>query len=174
MTTSWIEIGKYYVLSNGTEVGPIERTSPFSVFGDSHPFTVKVLGKCEVMFWDKDGISFDDNDFNIMDERDEVMTEPTKPSQWDMDLAFMYDVKAEAQAARLLFTNTDLVLAMAEEFGEVVKAILDQKQKKGVLSEEIRKECVQAAAMAMRLATEGDPCFPGYAPPVPESLKEEV
>lgn len=69
----------------------------------------------------------------------------------------------EASRARGLFPCADhLVLAFSEEAGEVVKACLDYHNKLDEgnwesLREEIRKELIQAVAMAIRLWDEGDP-----------------
>ena len=63
----------------------------------------------------------------------------------------------EAARARTLFPKADhLVLAFAEEAGEVVKAALDVKQGKGSM-EDLQKEMIQCAAMLLRLWEEGDP-----------------
>ena len=86
-------------------------------------------------------------------------------NRYNQDLDFLYDMKSETINARSKFSNVDLALALTEEFGEIIKALLDQKQKKRGTSSDIYNECVQAAAMAMRLATEGDPNFPDYVPP---------
>lgn len=67
----WIEIGKRYVLSNGTITAPIERTSPFSAFGDTHPFCAKTGPKTNTL-WTRDGVNLGDSDLNIMDGVDEM------------------------------------------------------------------------------------------------------
>jgi NTP pyrophosphatase (non-canonical NTP hydrolase) len=67
------------------------------------------------------------------------------------------EVEAELARARHKFPKSDhLVLALAEEAGEVTKAALDLHYGKGT-PEELRKEIVQAIAMCVRLAEEGDP-----------------
>jgi hypothetical protein len=67
------------------------------------------------------------------------------------------DACLEADHARGLFPKPDhLTLALAEEAGEVTKAVLDYKQKKTHLAA-VRKEIVQTMAMCLRLACEGDP-----------------
>lgn len=173
--TDWIEIGKRYVLSNGTITEPVERTSPLSVFSDTHPFCAKTNDQYRVILWDRNGVSLDNDDFNIMDGVDEMPTkgEARGNELHELDMSFLFDVKAEAAAARAKFTtNTDMVLAMAEEFGEAIKALMDQKQKNKVTSADIYRECVQAAAMALRVATEGDPNFPDYT--CPEHEEGEV
>jgi NTP pyrophosphatase (non-canonical NTP hydrolase) len=65
---------------------------------------------------------------------------------------FLEAVADEALRARSLFPDPDgLVTALGEEVGEVCRAVLDETP------ERIREECVQVAAMALRLALEGDP-----------------
>jgi hypothetical protein len=67
------------------------------------------------------------------------------------------DACHEANRARGLFPKPDhLTLALAEEAGEVVKAVLDYKQKKTHLAA-VHKEIVQTMAMCLRLACDGDP-----------------
>jgi hypothetical protein len=63
----------------------------------------------------------------------------------------------EANRARGLYPNPNhLTLALAEEAGEITKAVLDHRQGKADLAS-VRKEIVQTMAMCLRLATEGDP-----------------
>lgn len=66
---------------------------------------------------------------------------------------------AEVERARELFPGSKhLVLALAEESGEVVKAVLDNYHgKEGAALEDIEKEIVQLVAMCVRLWEEGDP-----------------
>lgn len=65
--------------------------------------------------------------------------------------AFLSAVARELARARKLFPGANLNgLAMMEEAGEVAKAMLDEPL------DNIRKECVQLAAMAARIALEGD------------------
>lgn len=64
---------------------------------------------------------------------------------------------SEVKRARTKFPSPNhLTLAFAEESGEVIKAILDFKHGKGYI-EDVQKEMVQAMAMLIRLAEEGDP-----------------
>ena len=71
---------------------------------------------------------------------------------------FLNDVSREVARARELFPGNDKQLhAFTEEAGEVTKAMLDQYYGgKGVDDVKIYRECVRAAAMACRVATEGD------------------
>lgn len=65
---------------------------------------------------------------------------------------FLTAVQLEALRAQTLFPNpAGLLTALVEEVGEVAKAMLDESM------DRVRKECIQVAAMALRLATEGDP-----------------
>lgn len=67
-------------------------------------------------------------------------------------LRFIHDVATEVFAARKKFPSSyGVMCALTEEVGEVAKAYMDYP-----LSE-VRKEAVQVAAMAARLALEGDP-----------------
>jgi NTP pyrophosphatase (non-canonical NTP hydrolase) len=62
------------------------------------------------------------------------------------------DVEQEVRRARGLFPDPNLLtLAHAEEAGELTKAVLEEPL------EDVRKEAVQAAAMALRLVLDGDP-----------------
>lgn len=64
---------------------------------------------------------------------------------------FLDQVRAELAHARSKFPGDRIMtLAMAEEFGELVKAVLDEH------SSDVRKEAVQTAAMAARVALDGD------------------
>jgi hypothetical protein len=77
------------------------------------------------------------------------------------------DIGAELGRARSKFpSNEDQLVALGEEFGELSKALLQQKHEpdKGVTQEDIYAEAVQVAAMAIRVASEGDSSFPHYDP----------
>lgn len=64
---------------------------------------------------------------------------------------FLSEVKAEVIRARTKFPGRRIMgLALAEEFGELMKAMLDEH------SNNVRKEAVQTAAMCIRVAVEGD------------------
>lgn len=80
----------------------------------------------------------------------EAMTNPAAQQLLD-------DALTELVRSRTLFPSPDhLVLALAEEAGEAVKAACDVRQGKADLKD-LRKEIVQTIAMCLRLATEGDP-----------------
>ena len=62
------------------------------------------------------------------------------------------DIDTEVAMARQKFPDPrGLMMALTEEVGEVAKALADESP------ERIREECIQVAAMAIRLAEEGDP-----------------
>lgn len=88
--------------------------------------------------------------------------------EYKSDAEMVVDILNEAARARTLFPKSDhLVLAMAEEAGEAVKAALDFRNgKKSASLAAIRKELVQTAAMCLRLAAEGDPTI--GLPPLPK------
>ena len=72
-------------------------------------------------------------------------------------LTLLAEATEEVARARQLFPNANhLTTAFAEEAGEVIKAVMDHMQK-GSPRADVRKEIVQAIAMAIRLETEGDP-----------------
>lgn len=65
---------------------------------------------------------------------------------------FLVAVWQELERARLMFPESDGVMAaLAEETGELAKAMLGQPL------ERVYKEAIQAACVATRIATEGDP-----------------
>lgn len=69
---------------------------------------------------------------------------------------FLADVAIEVARARAKFPGCEgLHAALAEEAGEVATALMDKPRS------EIYKEAVQTAAMALRIALEGDPLFDG-------------
>lgn len=70
--------------------------------------------------------------------------------QDEVDL-FFEQVKVELRRARQLFPGDGIMtLALAEEFGELCKAVLDED------SAAVRKEAIQVAAMAARVVLDGD------------------
>lgn len=68
---------------------------------------------------------------------------------------FLKAVEREVARARAAWPrNAHMYAALAEEVGEVARALLE-----GQGPDALRAECVQVAAMAMRLAEEGDADF---------------
>jgi NTP pyrophosphatase (non-canonical NTP hydrolase) len=71
--------------------------------------------------------------------------------------ALLKRANAEAERARKIFPEPhNLLLALVEEHGEVVKAALDIRQKAGSYVD-LDKEIVQCMAMCIRLHEDGDP-----------------
>ncbi|WP_337056333.1 DUF4406 domain-containing protein [Pseudomonas sp. USHLN015] len=74
--------------------------------------------------------------------------EPFEPNPVE---AFLDEVRAELKRARSKFPGDRLMtLALAEEFGELCKAVLDES------AENVRKEAVQTAVMCCRVVLDGD------------------
>lgn len=64
---------------------------------------------------------------------------------------FVANVRAEAIRARKLFPGRRIMgLALSEEFGELIKASLDESP------DRVMKEAIQTACMCARFAIEGD------------------
>lgn len=64
---------------------------------------------------------------------------------------FLEEVRAELIRARAKFPGDRIMtIALAEEFGELAKAILDEP------AADVRTEAVQTAAMAARIVLDGD------------------
>lgn len=79
------------------------------------------------------------------------------------DARFLNDIADELQRARNKFPSSDLSLAaLHEESGEVAKALLELKYGNGP-KQDVWKEAVQVAVMALRIAVEGDEtlCYHG-------------
>lgn len=75
---------------------------------------------------------------------------------WELEsIGFALDTTKEAARARGLFpNNAHLMSALMEEVGELAKALLDDEGERRVYA-----EAVQVAAVALRIATEGDKDF---------------
>jgi hypothetical protein len=65
------------------------------------------------------------------------------------DSGFLNALVAELEMARVNFPDRPTMAVLVEEVGEVARALQDESR------EAIYLECVQVAAMAMRMATEG-------------------
>lgn len=65
------------------------------------------------------------------------------------DSLFLNALCAEIEMARFKFPDRITMAVLVEEVGEVAKALQDEGK------EAVYFECVQVAAMAMRMATEG-------------------
>lgn len=75
-----------------------------------------------------------------------------QPQKEDAEVErFLAEVRAELMRARAKFPGDRIMgLALAEEFGELCKAMLDES------AENVRKEAVQTAVMCARVVLDGD------------------
>ncbi|MEQ5770025.1 hypothetical protein NFH98_20855 [Halomonas sp. H33-56] len=72
-------------------------------------------------------------------------------------MAFLIEVENEHGAAVDKFPSPEASMcALTEEVGELAKALLEESP------ERVRREAIQVATMAMRVALEGDPTLNGY------------
>jgi len=77
----------------------------------------------------------------------------------------------ELDAAREAFPGkTHMLCALVEEVGELAQAIMQHDRKQGTSVHEVLREAVQVAAMAIRVAVEGDDNFLYSFPVVEEEL----
>lgn len=68
-------------------------------------------------------------------------------------------IEHEAERAKVAWPgNTHLLAALVEEVGELAQAYLQAKPQ-----DEIVKEAIQVACLAIRIAGEGDAAFDGWA-----------
>lgn len=80
-------------------------------------------------------------------------------------------IMGELDAARSQFPDsTHMLAALVEEVGEVAKALMEHDRNQGTSVQEVMRECVQVATMAIRIATEGDENFLYQFPVVEEDL----
>lgn len=78
-------------------------------------------------------------------------TAPQATDAADPVNSFLGEVRAELLRARAKFPGSRIMtIALAEEFGELAKAILDEP------AANVRKEAVQTATMAARVVLDGD------------------
>ena len=82
----------------------------------------------------------------------------------EMAEAIDYEI---AEARKKFPSAKNVHAALYEEIGEATKLLLNQYHSEAIPSRDIYRELIQAAAMIVRLAQEGDPLtFPKYnAPP---------
>jgi len=77
-----------------------------------------------------------------------------------VDGLFFIMVRDELKAARSAFPGTTHMLcAFMEEVGELAQALMEHDRSQGTSVQEVMREAVQCAAMAIRLGTEGDENF---------------
>ena len=74
------------------------------------------------------------------------------------DEAFVNDLLAEVSRARARFpaASNPTLAALTEEVGELAKALLHIREGKSTTWWDVYDEAIQVAAMALRVATEGD------------------
>jgi hypothetical protein len=88
---------------------------------------------------------------------------PFKPNLFD----FLANMELEVMRARELFPSNEMLFAaVMEEAGEVARAVIELERNgtalakgKPISIDEFYTECIQLAAMAARLALEGDPLY---------------
>lgn len=81
--------------------------------------------------------------------------------------AIFVDIDTELEKARRKFPNNEHTMnALTEEVGELAQALLhiNYEPKKGVNHGNVYDEAIQVAAMAIRIAMEGDSTLPAYDP----------
>ena len=80
-------------------------------------------------------------------------------------------IRDELKAAREAFPGqTHMLCAMVEEVGELAKALMEHDRQQGTSVQEVLREAVQVAAMAIRVAVEGDDNFLYEFPVVEDEL----
>jgi NTP pyrophosphatase (non-canonical NTP hydrolase) len=80
-------------------------------------------------------------------------------------------IRDELKAAREAFPGkTHMLCALVEEVGEVAKAMMEHDRKEGTSVQQVLREAVQVASMAIRLAVEGDDNFLYEFPIVEDEL----
>jgi hypothetical protein len=80
-------------------------------------------------------------------------------------------VRDELVAAREAFpTDVHRLAALGEEYGELCKALMEHDLGLGTTTQQVLREAVQVAAMAIRVATEGDSNFTYLFPAVEDEL----
>ncbi len=85
-------------------------------------------------------------------------------------LVFMM-IRDEVKAARDKFPETTHMLAaLVEEVGELSQAMMEHDRAQGTSVQEVLREAVQVAAMAVRVAVEGDNNFLYEFPVVEDEL----
>lgn len=79
---------------------------------------------------------------------------------WSEDGKMIRAIRGELQQAREKFPNNTFMLpALNEEVGELNKAMMEHSRGENVTAVEVYNEAIQVAAMAIRIAVEGDADF---------------
>ncbi|HUW44349.1 MAG TPA: hypothetical protein VMW50_01010 [Dehalococcoidia bacterium] len=85
-------------------------------------------------------------------------------------LVFMM-IRDELKAARTAFPGaTHMLCALMEEVGELSQALMEHDRNQGTSVQEVMREAVQVATMAIRVAVEGDENFMYEFPIVEEKM----
>jgi len=80
-------------------------------------------------------------------------------------------IRDELVAAREAFPGkTHMLCALVEEVGELAQGLMEHDRQQGTSVQEILREAVQVAAMAVRIAVEGDDNFLYEFPAVEDEL----
>lgn len=80
-------------------------------------------------------------------------------------------IRGELAAARGKFPgSTHMLAALMEEVGELAQAMMEHDLNQGTSTQEVLREAVQVASMAVRLAAEGDENFVYEFPAVEADL----
>ena len=80
-------------------------------------------------------------------------------------------IRDELKAAREAFPDkTHMLCALVEEVGELAQALMQHDRRQGTSVQEILREAVQVASMAVRIAVEGDDNFLYEFPIVEDEL----
>lgn len=80
-------------------------------------------------------------------------------------------IRDELVAARTAFPgDLHMLAALVEEVGEVAKGLMEHDLGLGTTTQQVLREAVQVACMAIRVATEGDANFSYVFPAIEEDL----
>lgn len=78
----------------------------------------------------------------------------------------IHNIRSELVEARKHFGTSHTLAALQEEVGELAQAMINlEMDQVGAEDSDVYEEAVQVAAMAIRVATEGDDTFDAYRPP---------
>lgn len=79
---------------------------------------------------------------------------------WNNDGKTICAIMMEIQSARTTFPgNEHMMAALTEEVGELAQALINHDRGENTTTSQVFKEAVQVAAMAIRIAVEGDHSF---------------
>ena len=88
-----------------------------------------------------------------------------------VDGLIMKMISDEVAAARAKFPETTHMLAaLVEEVGELAQAMMEHDRAQGTSVQEVLREAIQVAAMAVRIAAEGDNNFLYEFPVIEDEL----